>query len=206
MRFAPVALLALAMWLLPFRPALAGPDDPLLAVGKKAPSFELAGTDGKKHTLAEFLAKSKATAVVFTCNTCPYAQAYEPVLIEMAKQYAGKPLSFVLLNSNSPDVVPQDSYEHMVERAKEKSYPFPYLQDATQQVASAYGAQRTPTVFLLDAEGICRYSGRIDDNAKREQVKEHDLANAIEALLAGTEVPVATTKAFGCGIKWKKAS
>lgn len=187
-------------------PGQAGPNDPELAIGAKGATFELMGTDGKKHALPEFLSKSKATAVVFTCNTCPYSKAYEPVLLEMATKYAKQPVSFVLINSNSAEVQPGDSYDAMVTVAKEKKYPFAYLHDETQAIATAYGAQRTPHVFLLDAEGVCRYRGRIDDNAKREEVQSHDLVGAIDALLAGKEITTTETKAFGCTIKWRKAS
>jgi peroxiredoxin len=186
--------------------ALAGPKDAELEIGAKAPGFELRGTDGKKHSLEGYLEESKATVVIFTCNTCPYSQAYEPVLLEMVQQLGKQPVSFVLINSNSPEVQPGDSFKAMVERAKEKKYPFDYLQDETQDVATAYGAQRTPHVFLLDADGVLRYRGRIDDNVKREEVKSHDLSAAIQALLAGEEVTEPATKAFGCTIKWKKTS
>ena len=205
MRFATLFQLTCGFFLAA-APALAGPQDPELEVGKKGPAFALKGTDGEKHELAQFVSKAKATAVVFTCNTCPYAQAYEPVLLEMAAKYAGKPVAFVLVNSNSPEVQPGDSFDAMVQRSKEKKYPFAYLQDETQAIATAYGAQRTPHIFLLDANGVLRYRGRIDDTVKREEVKEHDLDNAIDALLAGKEVPVKSTKAFGCTIKWKKSS
>ncbi len=186
--------------------ALAGPNDPELAIGTKGAGFELMGTDDKKHALPEFLSKSKATAIVFTCNTCPYSKAYEPVLLEIAAQYAKQPVSFVLINSNSTEVQPLDSFDEMVKLAKMKKYPFAYLHDETQAIATAYGAQRTPHVFLLDAEGVCRYRGRIDDNAKRDEVQTHDLTTAIDALLAGKEITTAETKAFGCTIKWRKAS
>ena len=186
--------------------ALAGPDDPELEIGKKGPAFELLGVDGKKHALSEYVEKNKVTAVVFTCNTCPYSQAYEPVLMEIAQKYAKQPVAFVLINPNDVKEKPGDSYEAMVERAKEKKYPFAYLHDATQAVATAYGAQRTPHVFLLDANGVCTYRGRIDDSVKREEVKTHDFIGAIDAMIAGKEITTASTKAFGCTIKWRKAS
>jgi peroxiredoxin len=181
-------------------------EDKELAVGTKAPEFNLKGTDGEKHTLASYTGKAKATVVVFTCNTCPYSKAYEPVLLELAAKYKEQPVKFVLINSNSIKVKPEDSYEHMVELAKAKSYPFPYLYDESQDVAHSYGARVTPHVFLVDDKQICRYRGRIDDNVKREEAKQFDLINAIDAMLAGKEIPVAETKAFGCGIKWKPAA
>ena len=198
--------LSLSLSILATAAAFAGPNDRELEIGSRAPGFELRGTDDKKHNLDGFLEKSKATVVVFTCNTCPYSQAYEPVLLEMAQKLAKQPVSFVLINPNSAEVQPGDSYAAMVERAKDKKYPFPYLQDEMQTVASAYGAQRTPHVFLLDAEGVLRYRGRIDDNVKREEVKTHDLDSAIQAVLANEEIASPSTKAFGCSIKWKKTS
>lgn len=199
-------VLALTLSLCVAGAAVAGPKDSELEIGAKAPGFELRGTDGKKHSLGSYLEESKATVVVFTCNTCPYSQAYEPVLLEMAQEFGKQPVSFVLINSNSAEVQPGDSFDAMVERAKEKKYPFAYLHDETQEVANAYGAQRTPHVYLLDAEGVLRYRGRIDDNVKRDEVKTHDLTGAIQALLAGEEIAEPSTKAFGCSIKWKKTS
>jgi peroxiredoxin len=183
-----------------------------IAIGAAAPAFELQGTDGKKHSLAQITSAHGevpapgATVVVFTCNACPYAKAYEPVLIDLAKKFADRGVAWVLINPNDPKIQPDDSFEKMVVRAKEKSYPFPYLFDATQETARAYGASRTPHVFLLDSKRVVRYRGRIDDNQDREQVKTHDLVDAVEAVLAGREVANNSTKAFGCTIKWKKAS
>jgi thiol-disulfide isomerase/thioredoxin len=183
-----------------------------IALGAAAPEFDLEGTDGKRHSLSSLTAArdghpaAQATVVVFTCNMCPYAKAYEPVLIDLAKKYADKPVAWVLVNPNDPTIVPGDSFEKMKERATEKSYPFPYVFDATQATARAYGASRTPHVFLLDGERIVRYRGRINDNQDPKQVTSHDLVDAIDALLAGKEVATAATKAFGCSIKWKKES
>lgn len=181
-----------------------------LALGTKGPDFKLKGVDGSEHTLAQVAAKdgkpAAATVVVFTCNHCPYAQAYEPVLLDMAKHYAGKSVSFVFINSNDPQVAPDDSYEKMQERAKDKGYPFPYLYDATQTVAKAYGARVTPHVYVLDDKQVLRYRGRVNDNKDQTQVKENDLMVAIDGLLAGKPVETAETTAFGCKIKWKKES
>ena len=136
-----------------------------LAIGAKAPGFTLLGTDGQKHTLAEYAKPAegegpKAIAVVFTCNHCPYAKAYEPVLIDLAHQYADKGVAFVLISPNDPKIAPDDSYEKMQARAKEKNYPFPYLYDESQETAKAYGARVTPHIFLLDSSLVLRYRGR----------------------------------------------
>lgn len=181
-----------------------------LAVGTKGPDFKLMGVDGKERTLAQVATKDgkpvAATVVVFTCNHCPFAQAYEPVLLDMAKNYADKSVSFVFINSNDPQVAPDDSYEKMQARAKDKGYPFPYLYDATQTVAKAYGARVTPHVFVLDDKQVLRYRGRVNDNKDQTQVKANDLVNAIDGLLAGKPIETAETTAFGCSIKWKKSS
>src|SRR5262249_42117359 len=182
-----------------------------LEIGAKGPAFDLLGVDGKQHTLAS-VANGKdnkpvaATAVVFTCNHCPFAKAYEPVLIDMAKHYADKGVSFVFISSNDPTIAPDDSYENMQARAKEKEYPFPYLFDATQSAAKKYGAMVTPHVFVLDNKMKLRYRGRVNDNKDQTQVTSNDLMSAIDALVAGKPVETASTKAFGCSIKWKKES
>jgi len=182
-----------------------------LAIGAQAPEFKLKNVDGKDYTLAQVASgkdgkPAAATVVVFTCNHCPFAKAYEPVLLDMAKTYADKDVAFVFINSNDPKVAPDDSYDKMQERAKEKSYTMPYLYDATQETAKAYGAMVTPHVYLLDSKQMLRYRGRVNDNKEPDKVTTNDLTNAIDALLAGKTVETAETKAFGCGIKWKKTS
>jgi thiol-disulfide isomerase/thioredoxin len=183
-----------------------------LAIGAKAPDFKLLGTDNKQHTLDEYFEAQKAqdapkaVVVVFTCNHCPYAKAYEPVLLNLAQEYRPRGVRFVLISSNDPQVQPEDSFELMQARAKEKEYPFPYLYDATQSTAKAYGARVTPHIFMLDSKRVLRYRGRINDNKDQAQVTSNDLVDAMTAVLAGKPVENAATKAFGCTIKWKKAS
>ena len=177
-----------------------------LALGSAAPAFSLPGTDGKTHSWADYGDKKHAVAVVFSCNHCPYAKAYEPVLIDLAKRYQGKGVEFVLISSNDAGKVPEDSFDNMKQRAKDKEYPFPYLFDEAQGVARAYGARVTPHVFLFDSKHVLRYRGRVNDNKDQAQVKSNDLVDALDALLAGKEIATNSTKAFGCGIKWKPAS
>ncbi len=183
-----------------------------LAIGATAPAFNLKGTDGKMTALSDLVTATSehkpaaAVVVVFTCNACPWAKAYEPTLIELSERYAAKNVRFVLINSNDPKVVPEDSFDKMVERAREKKYPFPYLYDASQAIATAYGAMVTPHIFLLDDKLVLRYRGRVNDNKDPKLIKSHDLTAALDAVLAGKEVATTTTKAVGCGIKWKKAS
>ncbi len=176
---------------------------PQLEPGAKAPGFSLKGTDGDIHTL-DSVKGPKGTAVIFTCNHCPFAKAYEDRLIALAKEFGPKGIGFVAINSNDPKIAEEDSLDQMVIRAKEKGFPYPYLFDATQEVAKAYGAQVTPHVFLFDASGVLRYRGRVDDSPKPDEVKSRDFANALKAVVEGKDVPVAATKAFGCSVKWKK--
>jgi hypothetical protein len=124
----------------------------------------------------------------------------------MAKKYADQNVAFVFINPNDAKVVPADSYEKMQERAKEKGYTFPYLYDETQSVAKAYGASRTPHIFLIDDQGVLKYRGRVNDAKDQAEVKSNDLMNAIDAVVAGKDVETAATKAFGCSIKWRKTS
>jgi len=175
-----------------------------LPLGAAGPDFRLKGTDGSMHALAD-VAGAKGTAVIFTCNECPFSKGYEDRLIALARDFAPKGIGFVAINANDPEVVPGDGFEFMVKRAEEKGFPFPYVLDATQTIAAAYGARVTPHIFLLDAAGKLAYRGRVDDSLKVEEIKSRDLQAALDALVAGRPVPVAETKAFGCGIKWSKS-
>lgn len=174
-----------------------------LAIGAKGPDFNLKGTDGQLHSLTS-VAGPKGTAVIFTCNECPYSKGYEDRLIDLAKSYQPKGVGFVAINSNDPTIVPGDGFDFMVKRAQEKGFPFPYILDATQQIAIGYGARVTPHIFLLDAGGKLVYRGRVDDSLKTDEVKSSDFKAALEAVSSGKPVPVAETKAFGCGVKYSK--
>jgi len=171
-------------------------------IGRKAPSFDLKGVDGKQHTLEDF-AKAKAVVVIFSCNHCPAVIKTEDRMIRIQKDYAPKGVQLIAINSNETDGHPTDSFEHMVRRAKEKGFNFPYLRDETQDVARAYGAMRTPHVFVLDAKRKIAYRGRIDDNVNDvNAVKRHDLREALDEVLAGKPVSVNTTEPVGCNVKW----
>ncbi|SEP57029.1 thioredoxin family protein [Flavobacterium urocaniciphilum] len=172
--------------------------------GDKATDFKLKSVDGKMYSMADYK-DAKGFIVVFTCNHCPFAVKYEDRVIELAKKY--KPKGYVLLaiNPNDPAAAPDDSYELMKVRAKEKGFTFPYLFDEGQKIYPQYGATKTPHVFLLDKNLIVKYIGAIDDNVEdAKAVKEHYLENAIAALEKGQEPSPATTKAIGCTIKVKK--
>lgn len=200
-----LTLLSLFMALLSGR-ACAGPDKPgtaELALGAAAPAFELKGVDGKLHSLPS-PEDAKAVVVVFTCLSCPYARAYEDRIIALAKDYAEQGVQVVAIMSNDPKIVPADSFDKLKARAEEKQYPFRFLTDEKQSVAKAYGAQVTPHVFVFGPERTLVYRGRIDDSTDLAKVTQSDLRNALDALLSGKEVAVASTKAFGCSIKWKK--
>lgn len=174
-----------------------------LQIGAQAPAFSLRGVDDKTHSLDE-LKGEKGTVVIFSCNHCPYVKAYEDRIIELAKAYQPKGIAFVLINANDPVKYPEDSFENMKKRAQEKGYPFPYLWDETQEIAKAYGAERTPEVFLFDSQLKLRYHGTIDDNWEDPaKVTKRYLKDALEALLAGREPEVQETQPVGCTIKWK---
>jgi len=174
-----------------------------LDIGSRAPAFTLPGTDGADHSY-DGVAGERMTLIVFSCNHCPYVHAYEPRLIGLIREFAPRGLGAALICSNNAVTHPQDGFDNMKARAREQGYPCPYLRDETQEVAKAYAANRTPEVFLFDAEGVLRYQGGIDDKPyEPESVTQTGLRDAIEALLAGRPVPVQKTPPQGCTIKWK---
>lgn len=173
-----------------------------LKIGDKAPDFNLIGVDEKYYSLVSFKDK-KLLCVIFSCNHCPYVKAYEDRIISIQKDFEND-LQIVAINSNDEVNYPEDSFEEMKKRDKEKGFNFPYLRDTDQSVAEAYGATHTPEVFLFDSERRLQYHGKIDDNWNYpNQVKEHYLRDAIKALLEGKEVEVKETYSIGCTIKWK---
>jgi peroxiredoxin len=174
-------------------------------VGDKAADFKLKNIDGKYVGLADF-PKAKGFVVVFTCNTCPYAKAYQDRFIALDKEYKAKGFPVIAINANDPAVEPGDSYEAMVTRSKEKAYTFPYLYDAKHEVYRTYGATKTPHVFVLEKDNkgelFVRYIGAVDDNYQDPSaVKQTYLANAIDALLDNRVPDPSFTKAVGCGVK-----
>lgn len=182
-----------------------------LEIGRPAPDFALPGVDGKTHRLADF-ADAAILVVVFTCNHCPTAQAYEERIQGLAADYQEKGVALVAISPNDPAALRLDelgytdvgdSLDDMKLRAEERGFAFPYLYDGQrQEISRAYGPLATPHVFIFDRERKLRFAGRIDDSAKPEKVKSHDTRNAIEALLAGKPVPIEKTKTFGCSVKW----
>jgi peroxiredoxin len=173
----------------------------MLSIGEVSPNFEdLLGVDGTRYSLASFRDKP-VLVVVFSCNHCPYVQAYERRMMAIQRDYRNE-VHLVAINSNDELSYPDDSYPKMVERAKELGFNFQYLRDADQKVVTAYGAVCTPHVFVFDAERILRYRGRIDDSKDASLVKTHDLRNALDDILAKKAVRTPDTKPFGCSIKW----
>ena len=174
-----------------------------LAIGEAAPDFNLPATDGKTYSLAD-AAGQQATVIMFCCNHCPYVIPNQQRVIAMQQKYAGRGVKFAAISANRADAYPEDSFANMKTRAEQMGYNFPYLYDESQVVARAYGAQRTPEVFLFDGQRCLRYHGCIDDNHENEaQAHHHDLADAIEAVLTGKAPDPAETGAYGCTIKWK---
>jgi thiol-disulfide isomerase/thioredoxin len=174
--------------------------DDKFSVGEPAPAFEgLVGTDDKTHSLEEFK-EAKAVALVFTCNHCPVAKAYEDRLIALQKDYADKDVQVVAINVNN---VEDDKLPAMKERAEEKGFEFPYLYDPTQKVGRDYGAKVTPHVFLLDAKRNLAFVGPVDDSQDERKVKRKYLREAIDAVLAGKKPETAEVKPFGCGIAYE---
>ncbi|HEV7919831.1 MAG TPA: thioredoxin family protein [Thermoanaerobaculia bacterium] len=169
-----------------------------LAVGTKAPAFTLVNAmDGK--TVAFKPGDGKLSVVVFTCNGCPYAKAFEPRIVELARQYQAKGVAFYAVNPNDDAKYPVETLDQM----KTHSYPFPYLKDGDSATARAYGARVTPHVFVVDQSGTVRYRGYVDDSAKPEERKTMGLTNALDDLLAKRQVANNNTRAFGCSIKFK---
>jgi thiol-disulfide isomerase/thioredoxin len=186
--------------------------DPVtLAIGAKAPDFTLPGTDAKSYSLKDFDAH-KILAIVFTCNHCPTAQAYEDRIKQLVIDYKSKGVGVIAISPNDPLAIRldelgytdlSDTFDEMKIRARNKEYNFPYLYDGeTSAVSMTYGPQATPHIFIFDDQRLLRYTGRIDDGEKPGTAKTNDARNALDAMLVGKPVPVEKTKTFGCSIKW----
>jgi thiol-disulfide isomerase/thioredoxin len=195
--------------------AAEGPAIPTLAIGAKAPDFDLPGVDGKRYTLASFAA-AKVLVLVFTANHCPTAQAYEERIEKLDADLRGRGVQVVLVAPNDPLALRLDeqgysdlgdTLEEMKVRAKDRGWTFPYLYDGeTESMSRQYGPVATPHVFVFDAGRKLRFAGRVDDNENPAKATTHDARDAIEAVLAGKPVPVETTKVFGCSVKWSDKS
>jgi peroxiredoxin len=174
-----------------------------ISLGDALISFTLPGADDKTHSTSDF-ADAEALAVIFSCNHCPYVRAWEDRMIQIQTDYADRGVRLVAINSNDPAKYESDSFPEMKVRAEEKGFNFPYLHDETQEVAHGYGAERTPEVFLFDKSGVLKYHGAIDDNYDDPSAVEVQyLRDALDAILAGEEPPLAQTPPVGCTVKWK---
>ncbi|MER3373433.1 MAG: thioredoxin family protein [Allomuricauda sp.] len=180
------------------------PMDDGYKIGDIATDFSLKNIDGNMVSLSDY-EDAKGFLVIFTCNTCPYAVAYEDRIIALDQQYKSKGVPVIAINPNNPEVQAGDSFEKMKQRAAKKGFTFPYLLDEGQEIFPQYGATRTPHVYLLEktAQGnVVRYIGAIDDNYQdASKVEDAFVEDAVDAMLAGQEIEVKTTRAIGCTIK-----
>lgn len=177
-------------------------------IGDEVANFSLKNVDGKRLGM-DAGSGEQGYIIVFTCNHCPYAKAYEDRIIALHKDFGPQGYPVVAINPNDPKEAPDDSYVKMQARAKEKNYPFPYLYDETQEVARRFGAVRTPHVFVVhkneSGKLILAYIGAIDDNWEDAgNVTKNYVSDAVAALKSGQQPVPAQTKAIGCTIKWKK--
>jgi thiol-disulfide isomerase/thioredoxin len=190
----------------------AQPEVKTLEIGEKAPDFNLPGVDGKMHSLQDFKSYNILT-IIFTCNHCPTAQAYEDKIIQAVDKYNSRGVGFVAISPNSPQALSLselgytdmgDDLEDMKSRAKDKNYNFPYLYDGeTQETSIAYGPVATPHIFIFDNDRTLKYTGRIDDTENPYlDPGQKDMINALDAMLSNKPVPVQKTKTFGCSVKW----
>ena len=216
--FRRVAPWILGVLLLAAVPVIVSAEEPkTLAIGAAAPDFSLPGVDDKTYTLADF-ADADVLAIIFTCNHCPTAQAYEERIKKLAADYRDRGVAVVAVSPNDAAAVRLDelgysdlgdSLDDMKIRARDHEFNFPYLYDGeTQATSHVYGPVATPHVFIFDRDRKLQFCGRIDDHENPAKTKTHDTRNALDALLAGKAVPVATTRTFGCSVKWaeKRAS
>jgi peroxiredoxin len=173
-----------------------------LSLGEPAPAYELPDTDGRSWQVSG-TGGDAATVIVFTCNHCPYAIAWHDRILDAARDYEERGVRFLAINSNDGGRYPRDSYESMQERFAREDWPLPYLHDASQDVARAFGARTTPDVFVLDPGGILRYRGAPDGDYDDPSLKAEWLREALDAVLAGERPARAETKPVGCSIKWR---
>ena len=173
-----------------------------IALATEAPPFDLPGVDGAQHNLDDY-ADKPVLAVVWSCNHCPYVQAWEGRMVSVQREFGDRGFELVAISSNDADNYPEDSFDAMKDRAALQGFNFDYLYDEDQSVLNAYGAERTPEVFLFDRDRRLVYHGAIDDSREEEGVTQEYLRDAIEAALAGEAPPVSDTPPVGCTVKRK---
>lgn len=193
--------LAAAAAVLAAGPVLAG----ALPLGAKAPDADvkMKSVNGTEVSIAD-VAGPKGTLVVFTCNHCPWAKAWESRIVALGNEYSAKGIGVIAINANDPKSYPEDGFATMVARSKERGMRYPYAVDATSGIAKAFGASHTPEAFLFDKSGKLVYHGAVDDNAQdADKATKHWLKDALDAVVAGTAVAVPESKAIGCSIKFR---
>ena len=176
-----------------------------LPIGASMPmaDVKMKSVDGSERTLGD-VKKPAGTLVVFTCNHCPFAKRWETRIVELGNTYAAKGVGVVAVNANDPTVAAEDAFDVMQQRSKERGMQFPYVVDATSNLARAFGATKTPEAFLFDKDGKLVYHGTIDDNGEdAAKVEKTYLKDALEAVVKGQDVAVKETKSIGCGIKFR---
>ena len=174
-----------------------------LQIGGRAPDFRLPATDGKTYALDDF-ASDPVLVVFFTCNHCPYVTGSDESTRRTVEKFAARGVRFVAINSNSPNTYAEDDFPHMVQRMREEKFPWLYLHDASQDIARAYGALRTPHFYVFDRARQLIYTGRAVDNPRQaERAKTHDLEQALEEHLAGKAISEPVTNPIGCNVKWE---
>jgi peroxiredoxin len=177
-----------------------------LHIGDSAIPFALPGVDGKTHAFSDARG-SKATVVIFTCNHCPYARAWEDRFVSIQNDFRDQGVRLIAINANDAEKYPDDNFEAMRERATERNFSFPYLRDDSQEIARAYGAERTPEVFIFNGDDILQYHGTVDDNPEDpDAVKIPYLRAALDSILNRRRIAILQTTPVGCTIKWKPTS
>jgi peroxiredoxin len=174
----------------------------MLKIGDLAPAFNLPGTDGEDHSYADGF----VNVVIFTCNHCPYALAWEDRLLDAGRDYEPRGVNFFAINPNDAELKPADSFEAMKARVAAHPWPFPYLRDESQEVARSYGALTTPDIFVFDGSGRLAYRGAPDGDYEDDSQGARWLRDAIDAIIAGDAPVPAETKPAGCSVKWKPSS
>jgi hypothetical protein len=173
-----------------------------MSVIESAPTFDLPGVDGRNHSLDEY-ADAPVLILVQSCNHCPYVLAWEGRIDALQREYRDRGVRIVAINSNDVDVSPADSFDGMVEHARDAGYSFDYLYDETQAIARTLGSERTPEAFVFDADRRLVYHGAVDDNRDEDGVTQRYLRDAIDAALASEAPQVAETPPVGCTVKWR---
>jgi len=174
-----------------------------LELGMKAPYFSLPATDGKIYSIEDF-SKEKYLVVFFTCNHCPYVIGSDEITRATAEKFRSRGVKFVGINSNSENTYPEDSFENMVIRMNEKKFPWLYLYDKDQKIATEYGALRTPHFYVFDEGRLLVYTGRgLDSPRDPSKATVNDLDRALDELTSGRRISVPVTNPIGCNVKWE---